>query len=1314
MSKDFLAREIDETLGIYKFSCINCDGVTSDYRLRYKAPCLRCLKPELLAEKISDVEKLLGNQYEILRLYRAIVEKPVGIERLYHVEKEVRKIEEFFTKATRGFRFWGAQRTWAKRVVKGKSFSIIAPTGMGKTMFILTMALYMAKHHRKSYLVFPTTPLLLQAYEKAQMLSKNAGLNVTLVAFHGRLSKKKREEVLEQIRRGDFDVLFTTSQFLHRYTETLTKNRFAFVAVDDVDAILRSGKMIRRLLNVIGFSDNVVDAALELYRSRQRLSRRLTEEERAALEEQIKRLEDVVERARRRVKTILVVSSATGKPRGIYPRLFRILMGFEAGSRSEAIRNIIDAYIEPRNTLEEEAVKLIARLGDGGLVYVTLDRGIEFAEKIASLLREQGIRAEAFHSKKNIRVLEDFEKGEIDVLVGVATYYGVMVRGLDMPARVKYAVFIGVPRHRFSTRLEQPRISDVVRILSILREVLEGDEKRLIETYIGRITSRLRRLTAAALMRLNEELLEAVKSIDAREKSLNDVENSLLRLIIEALLKARELLERPDVWKRLQENPYIAIVEEGGRKYILVPDAATYIQASGRTSRLYPGGITKGLSIIIVDDKRLLNGLERRMRWLYEGFEFKALDTLDLDKIMDDIRRERELVRRILAGEVKEYKQVELSRSALLIVESPNKARTIASFFGRPSIRVVEPNIRVYEVTTGNYILSIVASVGHVYDLAVDDAYIDFYTRSAYRIGRSKIPGTEPKYGITIVNNRVIPIYTDLKRCTNGHQFTDDYLEKDENGVPLCPKCGAPVVSRKIDIVKALRELASEVDIVLIGTDPDTEGEKIGWDIRVLISPYTREIKRIEFHEVTRRAILEALRNPRDFDERLVKAQIVRRVEDRWIGFALSEKLWYDLWPKYCAEYLVEKKGFDKSLCCTIIRNLSAGRVQTPVLEYIVRRYIESREPHKYGKLRFGIFVEADGRSLYFELSQEAIEKLGVKKPKELKKREVYISQKGIVEEELAPPPPFTTDTLLEEASRRLGFSTTRTMQLAQELFEMGFITYHRTDSTRVSTVGLAIAKQWLMERYGDRYIEVYQPRTWGEGGAHEAIRPTRPIDMERLIELIREGIIQTVRPLTRQHYLLYDLIFRRFIASQMKNAVVTKQVVAARIDSVEIELEYVVGIKQPGFLEIYSTVQVMQPIPEGIYYVVSARKINPPLAKYHDVIRWMKENGIGRPSTYAKIIQTLLDRRYVKTTTRTKALLPMPRGIYVLEFLKKYYNRFISVETTRRLEKLMKMVEAGEADYQDVLRTIHRDVIEIINTKSDEYRRLICGEQAT
>ena len=1295
---------LERVHGYYRFSCPNCNSVNSDLRLIYKAPCDKCLEPiKFMKLKRSIPEK---KYIDILRAYLEHVTEPKHLKKLYGFEEKLKEFEEFFAKATGGYKFWSAQRTWARRVLKGKSFSIIAPTGTGKTMFALITSLFISKKNmkktknrierRKCYLVFPTTPLLIQADRKLRTLAERAGIKICsedeennekclkIISIHGRIPKKKRENFIEDLRNGDFDILLSTNMFFHKNHEVLVGKKFDFIVMDDVDAILRSSKAIRILFRVLGVDDEEIEKAVEYIRLRQRLMLRLSDEERKSIEKQIRELEKIVSRARKKIKTVVVVSSATGKPRGIYPRLFRVLLGFEAGSRAEAIRNIVDTYLEPEESIEEEVLRLVKKLGDGGLVFVPIDKGIEYAEKIATLLQHHGIKAEAFHSKKAVKLLDGFASGEIDVLVGVATYYGVMVRGLDLPERVKYAIFAGIPRHKFSSKLENPRPIDVLRILTIIRDVLEGDERRSIEVLIGRLTLRLRRLSQGALQKLTEDFQKKLAGEQVEE-------TPLLRMLLEALETARSLLARKDVWEKLQEKGDVALVEEDGKSYILIPDIATYIQASGRTSRLYPGGITKGLSIIIVDDKRLLNGLIKRMRWLFEDLEIKPLNEIDLEKLMEGINEERERVKKILRGEIT-GETIELSKSALLIVESPNKARTIANFFGKPSVRVLDNGMVVYDVTTGDYVLSIVASIGHVYDLVVDEGYRN--------------------YGVLVKNGYFIPVYTDIKRCNDcGYQFTAETEE--------CPKCGSRNITRKLDMVNTLRELASEVDVVFIGTDPDTEGEKIGWDLKVLLEPYTREIKRIEFHEITRKAILNAIHHPRDFDMRLIEAQIVRRIEDRWLGFALSQKLWYYFWPAYCKELTenlrtkIRRRKIVRSAlpdCTRPNRNLSAGRVQTPVLGYIIDKYNEHRTPKEL-KMELSIGTDSQ-RLLLVELVKEEIERLGFKKPEEIIGRKVEVAEIKTYEDTINPLPPFTTDTLLEEASIRLGLSSTRTMEIAQELFELGLITYHRTDSTRISEAGINIARQYLEEKYGEKYKEIFKPRTWGKGGAHEAIRPTRPIDADRLAELVREGAIVLVRPLTRLHLKVYDLIFRRFIASQMIPAKVRKQEIMVRFDGITKQIERITEIIEQGFNEVYTIIEPQSAITPGTYTVIDAWIIKPPLARYHDVIKWMKEQGIGRPSTYAKIIQTLIDRKYVVVTQRAKAFVPRPRGIKVHEFLTKNFRDVVDVEVTRRLEEKMKEIEEGKRDYQEVLREIFRELEEkVIKVKPTYYSKPIYGD---
>lgn len=312
-------------------------------------------------------------------------------------------------------------------------------------------------------------------------------------------------------------------------------------------------------------------------------------------------------------------------------------------------------------------------------------------------------------------------------------------------------------------------------------------------------------------------------------------------------------------------------------------------------------------------------------------------------------------------------------------------------------------NSIVYEIPTENRVFLITASLGHLVDLSTDKGF----------------------FGVD-VNDGFVPVYSTIKRCrVCGYQFTK---ERD-----ACPKCGAKDIDDAMERIEALRKLSYETGNVIIGTDPDSEGEKIAWDIKNLIGDEVN-IKRAEFHEVTPRAIKESLLNLREIVENLVKAQIIRRIEDRWIGFSLSQKLWEAFGKKY----------------------LSAGRVQTPVLGWIIdaERGFKKKKKH----------------TLIPELGLEVEGK--ITDEKEIK---VTIELLGEFKEKITPLPPFTIDEMLRESNKILKISSMDAMKLAQDLFERGLITYHRTDSVYVSERGLKIAEEYLGE--------YFKGRRWGGSG---------------------------------------------------------------------------------------------------------------------------------------------------------------------------------------------------------------------------------------
>ncbi|RLI10940.1 hypothetical protein DRO33_04940, partial [Candidatus Bathyarchaeota archaeon] len=257
----------------------------------------------------------------------------------------------------------------------------------------------------------------------------------------------------------------------------------------------------------------------------------------------------------------------------------------------------------------------------------------------------------------------------------------------------------------------------------------------------------------------------------------------------------------------------------------------------------------------------------------------------------------------------------------------------------------------------------------------------------------------------------------------------------------------------------------------------------------------------------------------------------------------------------------------------------------------------------------------------------------------------------------------------------------------------VGLITYHRTDSTRVSSAGIRVAKEYISERWGEG---LFAPRTWaiGEEGAHECIRPTRPIDARRLRQLIEMGVIRLARRLRREHFALYDLIFRRFVASQMKKAKLLRQKAVVAVAGQEVAVEGYCEVLEPGFT-LMRQVRLIPKVSEGKVRVKDVRhwleaEVKP--FTEGEVVALMKERGIGRPSTYAKIITTLLERGYVKRG-RGGRLYATNLGRAVLKYLDGRFSQYVSEETTRRLEEAMRAVEEGRASYIDILRHLYEEI---------------------
>jgi|Deesub1362B_J571_1020462.scaffolds.fasta_scaffold00053_6 reverse gyrase len=1044
----------------------------------------------------------------------------------FKYESLYQEFVEFFEKAVGTPR--AIQKFWARRILNGESFAAVAPTGIGKTSFGAVMSLFLALKGKRSYIILPTTLLVKQVVENIQeyavRLSLNLGINensdIILLHYHGRLKKEEKEKFFELLKK-DFHILVTTTQFLAKHFNDINKT-FNFIFVDDVDAVLKASRNVDRILMLLGF----------------RKTARGWEGE---------------------AKGSLMVSTATAK-KGQKVQLFRQLLNFDVGSTTHAVRNIEDIVVEAEGANLETLRKILFEMGSGGIIFA---RNGEEAEEIYRKLSEI--------SKPQLKIglvtsgrtkdYELFEKGEIDYLIGTAYYYGTLVRGLDLPERIRFAVFYGAPVFRV-------RIEDI-----------DSTSPGIIKTL-------------AFIFRESEEVkpfLQILPTIDRKPEEMGKLREVLKVVVSKSGASGKDVVFKGDE--------------------VVFPDIRTYIQGSGRTSRLFAGGITKGASFLLEKDPDVLSAFVERAK--FYDIDFKPLQEVDFEELKKEIDETRNRYRK--------RSEFDIIKPTLFVVESPTKAKQIARFFGQPSIKVFtvdESTAIAYEVPTPERVLIITASLGHVTDLITDRGFHGV-----------EVNGRDG-------SGRFVPVYASIKRCRKcSYQFTE---ERDS-----CPKCGGDIDDSKGRIAM-LRKLAKETGFVIIGTDPDSEGEKIAWDIKNLLSGCA-EIRRAEFHEVTRRALMEALTNLRDIDENLVKAQLVRRIEDRWIGFVLSQKLW---------------QVFHDT-------NLSAGRAQTPVLGWIIERAKESRDRRKIAVIKeFSLYLEdVDERELELDIS--------------------LLNERV---EERNPLPPYTTDGMLRDANAILKLSAKETMRIAQDLFERGLITYHRTDSTHVSEVGLRIARDYL----GDDY----QGRSWAvEGeGAHECIRPTRPVDRNTLERLIHEGVIQA-EDLKWAHLALYDLIFRRFMASQCKAYAVKIAEYKITANGKEFNEERVVEASGKAYQLYRWSVWIKDALPTGRFKVNAEIRSIPkaPLYTQSDVVQLMKEKGIGRPSTYATILDRLFVRNYVGE--RNGRIYPTKRGIEVFEFLRRNYGGFVSEDRTRLLEEKMDAVERGELDYLEALEELYEEI---------------------
>jgi reverse gyrase len=1194
---------------IYRSLCPNCGGPIGYDRLSLGLPCSICL-PNVTS---SDGMRVLLDLEREGRL--------AGLKWVLMLSREFDVFSEYFRSKT-GSGLWSAQASWARRLLSLDSFTIVAPTGVGKTTLLSVYTAYRAEVSgwRTLYLV-PTGNLARQVYERISRYVDS------VVTYYSTMPAKTRREALNAIEGGNYRVLVVTTGFLQRRFDVLMKySPFNLIVVDDVDSMLRDGGNVDRTLMLLGYSEEAVRLAIDLVKTRARFFKASGVEG----EEAVRSLAERVALLESKLRGVLgetrggqlVVASATGRPRGLKHLIFKELLNFEVGGGGDYLRNVVDTYLISSDPLGD-IVKLVKLLGPGGIVFVSQSFGGSAVNKVVEVLRREGLRVDRALSG-SWRSIGRLEGGELDILVSISSRYGVAVRGLDAPKVVKYALFLGAPARSMS--LEDSLINPrrLQRVLMYMSEEGVGGVGELL-LGIQRLVDRIGDPTIIA-MALRKGSLDARFEIARRayEVAMEWVRSKVLEL------------------GRLKVGSMVFVLDGGGVR-VLIPDALTYIQASGRTSRLLEGRMTLGLSIVIEPLKDLLEALEDRLRW-FGRFSFRNLEDVDLDEV-------KELLERTRRGGGREVKV----RTALLVVESPTKAKTIAWFWGRPSKRRVG-RVTVYETSylddeTGEItLLQVTATKGHLFDL------VDGFENSVY--------------GVVVDSGFHRPVYDFIKRCRScGHQFTSK---------PLCPRCGSGDVIDSSSAVEALRKLSLEVEEVIVATDPDIEGEKIAWDVILALKPYNPNIRRARFNEVTRESVVGALKRAGGVNIKSVEAQMTRRIVDRWVGYFISEHL---------------QKTYN-------MKWLGAGRVQSPILSWVARRYHD--------------WVSSRGYIVCFKLeiaSSLCINTKELGEAEELSKtRVVKVVGVSSWEDTLTPPPPYTTDTLLYDASRMLGLAVEKAMRVAQELFESGLITYHRTDSTRVSNAGIAVARSYME---GKGLIEEFRPRSWGEGGAHEAIRPTRPLDLGDLEKAVVEGVIRIPLRLNWSHRALYDLVFRRFMASQMKEAKTVKVRVDLEVGGRIMQLERIGGLLEEGFTKIYKAFKLeewtLKVAPGSTVKVLESsilKASTTPLYTTGDLVKLMREKGIGRPSTYHKAIEANRRHGYIVVSRKRGYVIPTKLGLRIIEYLKTYFNEITSEEYTRMVEELLDRVENDNIDPNTVLNNtlqhISRRIIEIENIREN------------
>lgn len=517
----------------------------------------------------------------------------------------------------------------------------------------------------------------------------------------------------------------------------------------------------------------------------------------------------------------------------------------------------------------------------------------------------------------------------------------------------------------------------------------------------------------------------------------------------------------------------------------------------------------------------------------------------------------------------------------------------------------------------------------------------------------------------------------------------------------------------KGDILAALRKAAKKADKVYLATDPDREGEAISWHLSNALKLEQKKMRRITFNEITKTAVKASIKQARDINMDLVDAQQTRRMLDRMVGYEISPVLW-----------------------AKVKRGLSAGRVQSVALRIIGDREEEINNfiPEEYWSLDAEFSVEGERKPLTAKFYGNKNKRLAIHSREELDKIlkeldgvEYRVAEVKKGERTKKAPFPFTTSTLQQEASKVLNFSTQKTMRLAQQLYEgvdikgsgtIGIITYLRTDSTRISEEADAAAREYIVSEYGEEYVATAEKKGDSKKkiqDAHEAIRPT---DIRRLPLSVKES-------LSRDQYRLYQLIWKRFAASRMQQA--KYETTSVKIQGGEYYFTVSASkLKFDGFMAVYTQEDdskgenqlLVKSLDEqtkiGLKGFKEQQHFTQPPAHYTEaaLVKTLEELGIGRPSTYAPTITTIIARRYV--AKENKNLYMTELGEVVNKIMKEAFPSIVDVNFTATMEELLDCVGEGKVEWKTVIRNFYPDLDEAVKTAQKELEQVKIEDEVT